>query len=302
MFRVKKLSFCVIFVVVCSVLCSMMVSAFSGVVSQGRDSDFLVIRPGFLQGNIDISYDASLIPSVIIPEDDVVVVPVEVRHFISGVGSRLLVPLMHYGIVSVSLVVEDVPDYCVVDIFPEIVFPSFRLEKTEYPEMGVVFLGCTRYAPAFQTGWFRVKASHGVVPGIFGLVGLIRDSVNNVPISFMPGYFHDLDIVMPSEVVVIPPETVVVDVNMTNWGNARTLVRCEVEEVPEGWDVSINSEVFIGTSVLGEDNNVTVALTIQPSMDFMGSEDLSIVFTSSAAGHPEAGVFETSRMIIVFSS
>jgi hypothetical protein len=79
-------------------------------------------------------------------------------------------------------------------------------------------------------------------------------------------------------------------------------VCCELIEVPENWIVTIVSQVFIGTQVLGEDNKVTIDMMIHPPSDFEGSEELTIHFVSMAAGHPEAGVFETNRTITVFSS
>lgn len=296
----RRVVYALSLVVMLSMVCVVPVVGFSG--EQNESSETTIPWGGGLfQGNIDLSYNGSYIPNTILPEYDVVRFPVEINYFVSGLGSRSVIPFLWFRTVPIWLAIEHSPEYLIASMEPEVVCPHLRIQKTEFPEISWVSAAFTREAPGFQTISVYVCAEQETLYGFFGFLPLIASTINRIPIQLRAGYYHDLEIEAPSEVYTPSSETTVFEIFLTNNGNARTQVRFEIVEIPEGWTINIPSEVFVGTPVLHEENTVTIEISVQPPSDFSGNLPIDFRFISSAAGHPEAGIYPTLKTITFFS-
>ena len=87
-------------------------------------------------------------------------------------------------------------------------------------------------------------------------------------------------------------ETSTFPINIQGYANARSKLQFEVIDKPDGWSASINSEIFLGTSALGEDATATVDFVVQSPLDFgyyNTVEQFTIRIRTFAAGHADAG-------------
>jgi len=93
-----------------------------------------------------------------------------------------------------------------------------------------------------------------------------------------------------------PDEVKNIPINITSYSNARTRLVFEIIDPPEDWGVSINSDIFLETTVLGEDPTGTVHFSIHSPSDFgyHEVEQFNVRVKTVAAGHPEAGIDNTT--------
>jgi len=249
-----------------------------------------------LHGNIELTYDLDDIPSTIRPESDIVRVDFYINYYVSGLGLKYLAPFLNFlqlGTVPIELTIEDLPENFHVYIAPNVVYPRIDIQKTKTPEHAIVTISCTKNAPAFQTHSISVNAKSNSVKGPFGIKGIISNSENEIPIEIKPGYYSDFQYEYQAYPETSPGKTIGIPINITSYSNARTRLTFEIIDTPEGWNASIDPEIFIGTTVLGEDPTGISTITIQ-SPGGMGYHDevaqFIIQVNTWAAGHPDEGI------------
>lgn len=244
---------------------------------------------GFFQGNIDLTYNVDQIPGYIRPESEIVRVNMEVSHFVSGLGSRLIIPFFQMNTIPIELRVGKTPDWLLVSIAPGVVYQKLSLVKPDTPENVIISISLTSNAPAFQTHAFDVIAEHSTFYGL--IFPLIRPALNMIPIEIKPGLYANLQLDYQRYVRTPPQELIKVLFNFTNLGNARMFVRGDIADPPSGWFFDMEDEIFIGTKVLGEDNTGELELDVIAPRNFTGRLPLPVQFVYGAAGHPEQGIF-----------
>jgi hypothetical protein len=263
------------------------------------------LNKGILQGNIELTYDLNDIPSTITPEQDTVRVHLYFNYYVSGLGSKFIVPkFFRNRTVPVKLSVENVPEWCSYSITPDYVYLPIGMEKSDHPQIALLTLSVNRSAPAFQTFSVNIRAKASSVKGPFGIIKIIKNAENMIPIEFKPGYYPDLDIDLNQTVYMHPGtgETTNVSIKLTNYGNARIRVSTEIIDPPEGWSIRIHTEIFLGTPVLNEDNTGELVLQLVPPWDFFNDvEQVNLSFKYMAWGHPDTGISESSFLITLMS-
>jgi hypothetical protein len=276
-FTKKKLSFHLVLVLIgLFCICSL---AFKGTAALG--------------GNIDLSFDSSEIPSTIRPESDVVRISVDISYFVSGLFSELVVPFMDSRTVPVNLSLEHVPEFISADISPDIVYPLVRLTKPSVPEHVIISIRVSPNAPAFQTITFDMVAEAMMVKGRFGRLKLIEGVENKIAVEIIPGYYSNFQYNYRPFYVIGPAETLRIPIEILGFSNARSKLQFEPIIVPENWSATINNEIFLGTSALGEDSSGTVNLVVRspnkPGI-YNEVEQIALRIRTWAAGHPEEGI------------
>lgn len=251
---------------------------------------------GILRGNIDLTYDVDDIPSTIRPESDIARVDLYINYFVSGIGAKFIVPFFPYRTVPIELSVEDVPEWCTVSVSPGVVYPRLDYKKAKFPEHAIVSISLTPNAPAFQMFSIKVKARAHSIQGPFGLITFVGCSENYIPIELKPGYYSNFQYEYQTYIEMSPDEVKNVPINITSYSNARTRLLFEIVDPKEGWGTSINSDIFLGTTVLGEDPTGTVHFSIHSPSDFgyHEVEEFNVRVKTVAAGHPEAGIDNTT--------
>jgi hypothetical protein len=280
-------------------ICSGVVTGFGFNDDAQNDSKSLGFLKGFFQGNIYLTYNVSQIPSTIRPEIDIVRVNVEVSHFVSGLGSRLIIPFFRANTIPIELKVGKTPDWLMVNVAPGVVYPRLGTVKPDTPEIVIISISLTSNAPAFQTHAFEVVAEHSTFYGM--IFPLVQPTINKIPVEITPGLYANLQLDHQRYVRSPSQELVKVMFNFTNLGNARMLVRGDIPDPPSGWFFDLESELFIGTKVLGEDNTGQMELDVIAPRNFTGRLLVPVQFVYSAAGHPEQGIFYMNTTVTFFN-
>ena len=251
-----------------------------------------VSAAGLFQGNIELTYDATKIPNTIRPESDIVRLSLYINHFVSGLGSRLVIPFFEVNTVPIELSVGETPEWMTVSVAPGVVYPKLGLEKSETPEHAVVSISLSPNAPAFITQSFEIIAEHGDITPI-------RSAKNKIPIEVKSGFYSNYRYEYPTFDEIGAGETATFPINITGYSNARSRITFEVLDPPEGWSPSINTEFFLGTTAYGEDATGVVNFLIQSPLDFgyhNEVEQFNVRVRTQAAGHPEAGIDNTTLL------
>ena len=254
-----------------------------------------VAARGIFQGNIDLTYNVDQIPGTIRPESDIVRVNLFINHFVSGLGSKFVIPFFSQNTVPIEVTIGDHPEWLTVSAAPGVVYPKLGLVKAETPETVIISISLTPNAPAFQTESFEIIARHPDTPPI-------STAVNKIPIEIKSGYYSNYQYDYDPFKEMGAAETVTFPIDITGFSNARSLIRFRVLNPPDGWVASIPSEYFLGTAALDEDATGRVSFTIQSPLDFgyyNEVQQFQLEVTTSAAGHPEAGV--DNRTVLQFT-
>ena len=213
----------------------------------------------------------------------------EFSHFVSGLGSHLIIPFFRINTIPIELKVGKTPDWLMVSLAPGVVYPRLGVVKPDTPENVIISMSLTPNAPAFQTHAFEVIAEHSTFYGL--IFPLIRPAMNKIPIQIKPGLYANLKLEHERYVLAPSQQHVKVMFNFTSYSNARMLVGGDILDPPSGWYLNLDNELFIGTKVLGEDNTGQLELDVVAPRNFTGRLPVPIQFVYSAAGHPEQGVF-----------
>ena len=240
---------------------------------------------GIFQGNIDLTYETSAIPSSVRPESEILYVPVEIKHFVSGVGSQIIIPFYKANTAPIYLSVGDTPEWMEAAINPGVVYPLLTVQKPDVPEPATLTISFFPTAPAFQRVNVQVIAETRDMPPV-------RGTENTITIPVISGYYSNFKYENPTFKEIGAGETSTFPIKIQGFANARSKLQFEVIEKPEGWSASINSEIFLGTSALGEDATATVDFVVQSPLDFgyyNTVEQFTVRVRTFAAGHLDAG-------------
>ncbi|MBU0498211.1 MAG: hypothetical protein KKG04_09720, partial [Candidatus Thermoplasmatota archaeon] len=244
-----------------------------------------VAARGIFQGNIDLTYDSTAIPNSVRPESQILLVPVEIKHFVSGVGSQIIIPFYKANTAPIYLSVAATPDYMEAAINPGVVYPLLTVQKPDTPEPAILSISFFPTAPAFQRVNVQVIAETRDMPPV-------RGTQNTITIPVISGYYSNFKYENPTFKEIGAGETATFPIKIQGYANARSKLQFEAVDIPEGWSASINSEIFLGTSSLGEDATATVDLVVQSPLDFgyyNTVEQLTVRVRTFAAGHVDAG-------------
>jgi hypothetical protein len=250
-----------------------------------------VPAPGLFQGNIDLTYDSEDVPNTIRPETDLVSVDCYISHFVSGLGSRLVIPFFNTNTVPIELSVGETPDWLIASVSPGVVYPFLGIQKSDRENVKVS-ISLTPNAPAFQTYTVRLIANHRDIPPV-------RGSTNSIEIPIKSGFYSNYQYEYKTFDEIGAGETVTFPITITGYSNARSRIIFEVVNPPDGWSPSINSEFFLGTTALDEDATGTVNFMIQAPMDFGYHNEVqqfNVRVQTMAAGHVEAGIDNTTTL------
>jgi hypothetical protein len=115
-------------------------------------------------------------------------------------------------------------------------------------------------APAYGLGYVKIKAAAEQT-------GIIAGYANEFTLNFIPAYNALISVSLPeaNSKEIGPMDTVVFPVEITNLGNARTIVLLNVDSIPEGWNAIITSQLVLEEAAGSQG---TAFLIIQPPRSF----------------------------------
>lgn len=252
---------------------------------------------GIFQGNIELSCDQSDIPGTIRPEEDVALVKLYVNYYVSGIWSEYLIPLLGDITVPIKLSIGKHPDYVDIKLDPEIVYLKVSTTKSNSPELSEISISLSPTAPGFQVQSFEVSAISSQIQGQFGFINWIRNSTNKIEISYVPGYYSNFNYQWTTYKEIGAGNITTIPINITGYSNAMSKLYFEIIDSPENWSTSINQEYSLGSAVYGQKTTGTVDFTVQAPLTpgyYNEVEQFQIRVTTMAAGHPEAGIENTT--------
>jgi len=251
-----------------------------------------VSAQGILQGNIVLEYNKNDIPGTIRPESDTITIEITVDHFVSGLFSRIIVPFYEErSTIPIEFSLSPLPDWIDASISPGVVYQQLSSTSGKYePRKTYLTISLKPTAPAYQSETIEITAQSIHTPPV-------RSSRNKLSIQVKSGYYSNFKYETTTFKEIGAGETAEFPIKITGYANARSKIQFEVLNPSGGWSTSINSEILLGTEALGEDATGTVNFIIQSPLDFgyhNEAEQFSINVKTMAAGHPEAGVDNTT--------
>ena len=122
---------------------------------------------GILQGNVVLTYDTSQIGETIRPETDTRVIEISVNHYVSGLGSKLLIPFYEdRSTVPIELsITSDIPYWMDAGISPGVVYQQLSSESGKHPsQISYLTISLSPNAPAFLSRTIEITARSQYTP------------------------------------------------------------------------------------------------------------------------------------------
>ena len=251
-----------------------------------NNSESLCFNKGFFQSNIQLDYNSSDIPKYIKPESDIARINISINHYVSGLYSEIFIPFFFFKTVPIELSINETPEWLNASVSPGIVYLKISTESSPTPETAILTVDLNRFAPGFRPQTIIIKARAPPVKGILGLLNIVKVGNNQLQITIRPGFFPDFQYSYEPYGEIGPGELLKLPINITSYSNALTGINFEILDQHEGWSTAINSEIYIGTRVLGQDYNVTINFCVQSPFDCQNEvQQFRVRATTFAAGH-----------------
>jgi hypothetical protein len=176
--------------------------------------------------------------------------------------------------INISIEIIDKPDYCTATLSQS----SLRFPISEIPlvQQTNLTVAINDHAPAYEPFFISMKASVDTVFGPFSFLPFIHGFEQIFSLGVVPGYLPRIVVTPASDYInVTPGNTSHLLINITNTGNAKTIVMTNIVDWPSGdWLISIPSVV-----VLDVNTSDDICLSVVPPNDFNETEILTITFT-----------------------
>ena len=182
---------------------------------------------GILQGNIILEYDSGDIPETIRPETGKATIDIIVDFFVSGIGSRLLVPFYEErSTVPIEFTLSELPDWVDASISPGVVYQQLSPTSGKYPPRTTYLtISLKPTAPAFQSQNVEVNALSSYTPPV-------RSSKNKLAFQIKAGYYSNFKYETSTFAEIGAGETIEFPIEITGFANARSKLKFEIESNP----------------------------------------------------------------------
>jgi len=193
----------------------------------------------------------------------------------------LLYYLVKHQYITVTLKIGEIPSWCTVSLSnSELQFP---INLTKSSQHTTITVAVDEHAPAYCQFYVPINVSVETVRGPFGIFPFVNGYENIATFSFIPGYRPSIIVKPVSDYLNATPGNLsVLQINITNDGNARTIVFTDiVGSPPAGWVITMTSMVVL-------DVNMTAYayIAVRPPNDFVGTEVITLSFTPCMADDP----------------
>lgn len=222
-----------------------------------------------LSSYANISFDSkNFTGQPVIPRGELRPLPIVITYGTNFAGlARMLAGLLfalHNGRqVNLKLELVDWSPWCTPTITQTTITTS--VSDSEQELKGNLNLRVDLEAPAFGSGFVKVKIT---VPK----VGMIEKFENEFTLEFSPAYLPLIkqQTVGSNTKRIGPMDTAVFPIEIENLGNARTKVKLEVVDIPDGW-TAIVTDLIILDEVEGSSG--TAYVTVKPPKSFGYHDD-----------------------------
>lgn len=199
----------------------------------------------------------------IIPIDDLRYYPITIDYSVTlGPLGRLFLPFFLGRQINIKLTVKDSNPWCTANIAIDTLTTQVQPQGATNTQTAEISIELDKDAPAYGSGYVTISAK-------VAKVGMIAGFEQDFTLKFKPAYLALIQAELPSTntKTIGPMDTAVFPINIRNFGNARTLVKLDVENVPSGWIAVVTDEILVDV-----DGTATAYLTIKPPKN-MGYHD-----------------------------
>jgi len=193
----------------------------------------------------------------------------------------LLYCLLTHQYVTVTLEVGETPSWCTASLSDsQLRFPITNDLSSQVISLAVAV---NEYAPAYVLCTIPINASVDTLRGPFSFLPFINGYDQTCTLCIQPGYLPRIIVTPTSDYInATPGNTSQLPINITNTGNARTIVFMNIVDHPSGsWNIYIPGQVVLEINMSWEIN-----LSVTPPHDFSGTENITITFTPCKADDP----------------
>ncbi|MCK4365453.1 MAG: hypothetical protein KAW45_05340 [Thermoplasmatales archaeon] len=240
---------------------------------------------------LQVTFDEESAKQEVIPNTKFIAIGLDIYFEISGVGAGWVADnsLLSTSDSTVDLKVVSAPEWCVATITPPVVILDISTSFTN-PRQAALFISANENAPAFTQGKVMITVHSTKLDG---LLFSIKEHTLEVEIPFNVGYSPAISINTPegTYLEIGPMDTAEFRIDITNLGNAKTEVLCQVLDAPDGWSANIITNVVLNSKVFGSDADTTqtIYFKIKPPFTFGYHNDrqqISVKLTPSYLWDP----------------
>lgn len=178
---------------------------------------------------------------------------------------------------NVTLSVEGCPEWCNTTLDPSNL--TFDYDNEFIKQKTTLTISINESPPALEQANIVVKAKY---EGHW----TIKAASNSTNISLLSAYKSKIEWEAETNHTIPPLKNTTIPINITNNGNGDTIVRIEIEDPPENWNISLDPEEITIPSDK-DDNMRQIDLVVKPPKGF-DEETLNLKVTSRST--PKEGV------------
>ena len=232
-----------------------------------------------LQSHINVSWNENDTSELIEPRNEIRVIPLNITYWLSqGIFGRFLHFLMNGRAVSVELKIIEKPSWCTAMLSQN--YMTFIISDAPQTNENMLSVQLDKTAPFLTPFQILIEASVHPLKGPLGIMKLIQPVSYSRALELRVGYYLAISVNPDSDIInATPGNYSILDINITNLGNARTVVFADIVDSPaDGWIIVITQQIVLDINM----TNIAF-LVVRPPSNFSGTETITITFTPYAA-------------------
>jgi len=232
-----------------------------------------------LNSNIEISWAANQTEEPVIPRGPLRSVILDVSFWVTwGIFGRAINYIYRGVPIQLEVSVIDRPEWCVATLSQGTLLCIIPPLKENSHEIVHTWLSVSVAddAPAFALCPITIQTTVKPLRGPFGFITVMHGITKVVNVTFSVAYKPLIQPFFPQTNLIETPPLVQVElpIGIKNLGNGRTIVANEVVDYPEGWIVSLPTQLILEVDEYKEMN-----LTIIAPSNFSDEETITVSFT-----------------------
>jgi hypothetical protein len=211
----------------------------------------------------------------IIPIDEVRYYTIKIDYSVTlGPLGRLFLPFFVGRQVDIKLDIIDTNPWCNANIAIGTLTTQVQPQGATTSQTTQILIELDKDAPAYDSGYVKIRAK---VPKI----GMIAGYEQDFTIKFKPAYLALIKAELPQgkSIKISPYTETIIPINVTNLGNARTIIHFEIDNTSESFNISIEE------IILDVDSKATAELFLFTDHKF-NKEPIKIKMTPLRADNP----------------
>ncbi|MFA5102518.1 MAG: hypothetical protein WC525_05145 [Candidatus Thermoplasmatota archaeon] len=213
-----------------------------------------------LQSVLTVEWSANQTQQPVVPRGALRALDLTISHTVTrGVFGQMMLNVYTGKTIIINVEVVETPSWCTATIGQGTLATTVSPGEPTYVKT-TLSLQVADDAPAFGLGYIKVIATARKA-------GLIEGFIQEFTLTFVPDYKPLIQPAYPETNTkkIGPLDTAVFPVQITNLGNARTVVLFTIVDVPSDWNAIVTDQIILEE---GEGSSSTAYLVIKPPKNF----------------------------------